>query len=51
LINTHGEVIGINQSIYNPDNNRSNIGIGFAVPINNAKDFINVTLKRTLAVK
>ncbi len=51
LINTHGEVIGINQSIYNPDNNRSNIGIGFAVPINNAKDFINITLKRTVAVR
>ncbi len=40
LINLDGEVIGINQSIYNPDNNRSNIGIGFAVPVNYAKDFI-----------
>ncbi len=40
LINLEGEVIGINQSIYNPDNNRSNIGIGFAVPSNYAKDFI-----------
>lgn len=40
LINLDGEVIGINQSIYNPDNNRSNIGIGFAVPSNYAKDFI-----------
>lgn len=40
LINTKGEVIGINQSIYNPDNNKSNIGIGFAVPINTAKSFI-----------
>ncbi len=40
LINLNGEVIGINQSIYNPDNNRSNIGIGFAVPVNYAKDFI-----------
>lgn len=45
LINLNGEIIGINQSIYNPDNNRSNIGIGFAVPINNAKDFIGLTLK------
>lgn len=43
LINLDGEVIGINQSIYNPDNNRSNIGIGFAVPVNYAKDFINLT--------
>lgn len=40
LLNTSGEVIGINQSIYNPDNNRSNIGIGFAVPVNAAKRFI-----------
>ena len=40
LVNSSAEVIGINQSIYNPDNNKSNIGIGFAVPINEAKDFI-----------
>ena len=37
LLNTSGEVIGINQAIYNPDNNSSNIGIGFAVPINSIK--------------
>lgn len=41
LLNLSGEVIGINQSIYNPDNNKSNIGIGFAVPVNVAKSFIN----------
>lgn len=41
LLNSKGEVIGINQSIYNPDNNKSNIGISFAVPINAAKRFIN----------
>jgi multidrug resistance efflux pump len=40
LLNTNGEVIGINQSIYNPDNNKSNIGIGFAVPVNVARKFI-----------
>jgi len=43
LLNSSAEVIGINQSIYNPDNNKSNIGIGFAVPINVAKDFIKNT--------
>lgn len=43
LLNSAGEVIGINQSIYNPDNNISNIGIGFAIPINDAKKFIEVT--------
>lgn len=37
LVNTTGEVIGINQAIYNPDDNVSNIGIGFAIPINEAK--------------
>ena len=40
LIDTNAEVIGINQSIYNPDNNKSNIGIGFAVPIDTAKKFL-----------
>lgn len=43
LLNSAGEVIGINQSIYNPDNNISNIGIGFAIPINDAKKFIEAT--------
>lgn len=40
LITTSGEVVGINQSIYNPDNNISNIGIGFAIPINTVKEMI-----------
>ncbi|MCQ2789671.1 MAG: trypsin-like peptidase domain-containing protein [bacterium] len=42
LINSSGEVIGISQSIYNPDNNKSNIGIGFAVPVNSVKEFIEL---------
>lgn len=56
LLNSQGEVIGISQSIYNPDNNISNIGIGFAIPVNEAKKFIetanldnsNLTAKRNL---
>ena len=40
LLNTSGEVIGINQAIYNPDNNTSNIGIGFAIPINAVKTIL-----------
>ena len=44
IINIKGEVIGISQSIYNPDNNISNIGIGFAVPINEAKNFIKLAM-------
>ena len=41
LLNSKGEVIGISQSIYNPDNNISNIGIGFAIPVDDAKQFIS----------
>ncbi len=59
LLNSQGEVIGISQSIYNPDNNISNIGIGFAIPVNDAKKFIetanldNTTLtgKKRFAMK
>ena len=40
LINKKGEIIGINQAIYNPDNNISNIGIGFAIPINLVKEYL-----------
>lgn len=42
LLNSHGEVIGISQSIYNPDNNKSNIGIGFAIPVNSVKEFLEL---------
>lgn len=45
LLNTTGEVIGISQSIYNPDHNISNIGIGFAIPSNEAVKFI-ATVKK-----
>ena len=41
IINANGEVIGISQSIYNPDNNRSNIGIGFAIPVNDVKKLLS----------
>lgn len=40
ILNSKGEVIGISQSIYNPDHNISNIGIGFAIPSNEAVKFI-----------
>jgi S1-C subfamily serine protease len=39
LINTHGEVIGINSAIYTPSGTAA--GIGFAIPINNAKLIAN----------
>ncbi len=40
LLDTQGYIVGINQSIFNADGNRSNIGIAFAVPINDAKGFL-----------
>ena len=40
ILNAKGEVIGISQSIFNPDNNKSNIGIGFAVPANEVKKLV-----------
>jgi serine protease Do len=48
LLNSAGEVIGINQSIYNPDHNISNIGIGFAIPSNEAVKFIATVDKTKL---
>ncbi|MBR1907457.1 trypsin-like peptidase domain-containing protein [bacterium] len=45
ILNTTGEVIGISQSIYNPDNNISNIGIGFAIPSDEVKKFIAHNIK------
>lgn len=41
ILNANGEVIGISQSIFNPDNNKSNIGIGFAIPVNDAKSLLS----------
>ncbi|MFN4150482.1 MAG: S1C family serine protease, partial [Candidatus Sericytochromatia bacterium] len=39
LINSKGEIIGINTAIFSP--NGGNVGIGFAIPINRIKDFLN----------
>jgi serine protease Do len=38
LLNTRGDVVGINSSIYTDSG--GNIGIGFAIPINMAKDLL-----------
>lgn len=51
LLNLKGEIIGINQSIYNPDNNRSNIGIGFALPSKYAMQFISKASKQIANLK
>jgi len=39
LINTHGQVIGINSAIFTPSGTTA--GIGFAIPINTAKAIAN----------
>src|SRR5437660_2093255 len=39
LIDTHGDVIGINTAIYTPSGTTA--GIGFAIPINTAKNIAN----------
>jgi len=49
LLNSNGEVIGISQSIYNPDHNISNIGIGFAIPSNEAIKFIATVDKNKIS--
>jgi putative serine protease PepD len=40
LVNAAGEVIGINSALYNPSSTGS-IGIGFAIPIDDAKTIVN----------
>jgi len=41
LVNSQGQVIGINTFIYSGGNNSGSIGIGFALPINKAMEIIN----------
>jgi len=48
ILNLSGEIIGISQSIYNPDHNISNIGIGFAIPSNEAVKFIASVNKKNI---
>jgi len=40
LLNARGEVIGINTAIYTDSRQQGNIGIGFAIPINNVRELI-----------
>jgi putative serine protease PepD len=41
LVNAAGQVIGINSSIYSPSGSGGSVGIGFAIPINDAKTITN----------
>ena len=40
LLNIRGEVVGMNTAIYTSPVQQSNIGIGFATPINTLRDLI-----------
>jgi serine protease Do len=40
LLNARGEVIGINTAIFTDARQQGNIGIGFAIPINNVRELI-----------
>jgi S1-C subfamily serine protease len=40
LVNLDGEVIGINTALENPSGQDVNIGVGYVIPINNAKDHL-----------
>lgn len=43
LVNSEGEVMGMNSTIYSP--NDANVGIGFAIPVNRVKSIVE-SLKR-----
>jgi serine protease Do len=43
LVNSLGEVIGVNTVIYSP--NQGSVGLGFAVPINRVKEVIEILKK------
>ena len=45
LLNSAGEVVGINTAIENPTGNRVFVGLGFAVPINAAKASLQAMLQ------
>ena len=45
LVNTKGELIGINTAILSPFSTGGNIGIGFAIPINMVKDIMPQLIK------
>jgi len=40
LLNIRGEVVGINTAIYTNEANAGNVGIGFAVPINDVRNLL-----------
>lgn len=49
LVNSIGELIGMNTLIYTAGNSQGNIGVGFAIPVNKIKKIISI-LKKNGAV-
>lgn len=41
LVDSQGRVIGINSAIYSPGGSSGSVGIGFAIPINDAKKIVD----------
>jgi S1-C subfamily serine protease len=46
LLNTRGEVIGVNTQIFTGGTSEGNIGIGFAMPINTVKEVVSELIER-----
>ena len=47
LFNIKGEVVGINQAIYTVGSEKGSIGLGFAIPTNEARNVIRLLLSNT----
>ncbi|MET9259637.1 trypsin-like peptidase domain-containing protein [Amycolatopsis sp. NPDC004079] len=41
LVDSQGRVIGINSALYSPNSSAGSVGIGFAIPINDAKKIVD----------
>ncbi|MGH2995572.1 MAG: S1C family serine protease, partial [Gaiellaceae bacterium] len=46
LLNTRGEVIGVNTQIFTGGTSEGNVGIGFAMPINTVKEVVSELIER-----
>ncbi|WP_285688009.1 trypsin-like peptidase domain-containing protein [Actinoplanes sp. NBRC 103695] len=44
LVNTNGQVIGINSAIYTSGGSQGNIGLGFAIPSNKVKQVVDALI-------
>ncbi len=49
LVNSSGEVIGVNTVIYTPIQGGGSVGLGFAIPINRVKEIVEILKKHGTA--